>query len=54
MKNIFIKELDCYIEVDDNGSFYLPSEIKYTAALLNKIARVINREIRKASWDNSF
>ena len=42
---------DLQIEVDEYGKFELPSAI-YTAAELNKIAREVNRAIRKSRMED--
>ena len=47
---ITIRE-DLQIEVDEYGKFELPSTT-YTAAELNKIAREVNRAIRKSRMED--
>lgn len=42
---------DLQIEVDEYGKFELPN-ITYTAAELNKIAREVNRAIRKSRMED--
>lgn len=53
MHRIYIKAINAYIDITDDGRFELPP-MEYTLALINKITREIRKAMRDSKTNIDF